>query len=207
MVKTVERTEAVAAQDVPAPVTLRLRPVIEMTPDQLLEISSLNRDLRLEMTAEGELIVMAPAGTETGWMNGRIGVRLGLWAERDGTGVYGDSSTGFTLNGNAVRSPDASWVLCSRLDALSPEQRRKYAPLCPDFVIELRSPSDRLSVVQAKMREWLDNGARLGWLLDPDHKRVYVYQPDTEAQQLDDPKALSGDPVLPGFVLNLDEVW
>jgi Uma2 family endonuclease len=210
MVKAAEKTEQTeqpVALDIQEPVTLRLRPVVEITPDDLLELSSLNYHLQLELTAEGELIVMAPAGTESGWMNGRLGVRLGLWAEQDGTGVYGDSSTGYTLKGNAVRAPDASWILRSRLDDVSPEQRRKYAPICPDFVIELRSPSDRLRVVQRKMAEWLDNGIRLGWLIDPDAKRIYIYQPGAAVRQLDNPESVSGDPVLPGFVLKLGEIW
>lgn len=207
MVKAAEKTENVAVLDAPEAVTLRLRPVLEITPDDLLELSSLNDDLRLELTAEGELIVMSPTGLDTGRINSRIAVRLGLWAEQDGTGDTGESSTGFRLKGNAVRAPDASWILRSRLDDLRPDQRRKYAPLCPDFVIELSSPSDRLGVVQRKMEEWLDNGLRLGWLIDPDAKRVYVYQPDDEVQQLDDQETVSGDPVLPGFVLNLREIW
>jgi Uma2 family endonuclease len=193
--------------DAPGGVTLRLRPVIEITPDDLLELSSLNDDLRLELTADGELIVMSPTNIDTGWMNSKITTRLGGWSEQDGTGITGDSSTGYTLKGNAVRSPDASWLLRTRLDALNPEQRRPFPTICPDFVIELRSPSDRLRVVQRKMAEWLDNGIRLGWLIDPDAKRVYVYRPGAEVEQLDNPDIVAGDPVLPGFVLKLSEIW
>lgn len=189
------------------PLVLRLKPAVALTPDQLLELSSLNRDLRLELTAKGELIVMPPTGWETGNQNSEVNMQLRLWTKRDRTGAASDSSTGFVLPNGAIRSPDASWVEGSRLEALSAEQRRKFAPLCPDFVIELRSPSDSLSVAQAKMREYVENGARLGWLLDPAQKRVYVYRPETPVQQLENPEKVSGDPVLPGFVLDLREIW
>ena len=211
MVKAAEKPKHVDvrpdAMDIPEPLTLRLRPVLEITPEILLELSSLNGDLRLELTAEGELIVMSPTNLDTGWMNVKINARLFGWAEQDDTGVMGDSSTGFTLKGKAVRAPDASWLSRARLDALRPDQHRPYPDICPDFVIELRSPSDRLRAVQRKMDEWLDNGIRLGWLIDPDAKRVYVYQPGAEMQQLDNPDSVSGDPVLPGFVLKLGEIW
>jgi Uma2 family endonuclease len=189
------------------PLVVRLRPVLELTEDQLLELSSLNRDLRLELTAKGELIVMLPAGGETSNRNSEINLQLRLWAKRNGAGVTFDSSGGFILPNSAVRSPDASWVERSRLETLTAKQREKFLPLCPDFVIELRSPSDRLSVLQDKMREYLDNGARLGWLIDPQQKRVYVYRPQTSVQELEAPQEISGDPVLPGFVLDLREVW
>ncbi len=189
------------------PVALRLQPVIDLTPDLLLELSSLNPELRLELTAEGELIVMPPAGGETGVRNLALAVQLGIWTERDGTGLAFDSSTGFKLEGDAVRSPDASWVLRSRWDALVANERAQYPPLCPDFVIELRSPTDRLPALQDKMREYMDNGARLGWLIDPDHKRVYVYRPETPVEQLDNPETLAADPVLPGFVFDLRKIW
>ncbi len=207
MVKAVEKPAQTEVMDIPEPVTLRLRPVLDITPDILLELSSLNDDLRLELTAGGELIVIAPTNLDTGDQTSEISMQLRMWAKRDGTGVSYDSSTGYTLKGNAVRSPDASWLLRSRRDGLSREQRRKYPAICPDFVIELRSPSDRLRVAQRKMTEWLDNGIRLGWLFDPDAKRVYIYRPDAEVQQLDNPESVSGDPVLPGFSLDLREVW
>lgn len=189
------------------PLVLRLKPAVELTPDQLLEISSLNKDLRLELTAKGELIVMPPAGSETGERNSELNMQLRIWAKRDGTGVTFDSSAGFTLSNGAVRSPDASWVERSRWASLTLAQRRKFAPLCPDFVIELRSPSDSLSIAQAKMQEYLENGARLGWLMDPEQKRVYVYRPGAPVQRLENPEKVSSDPVLPGFVLDLREVW
>ncbi len=189
------------------PLTIRLRPVLDLTDDQFLELAGINRDLRMELTAERELIVMPPAGTETGDRNAEITMQLRLWAKRDGTGTAFDSSAGFTLPNGAVRSPDASWTVRSRLEALTDEQRRAFAPLCPDFVIELRSPTDRLHVVQDKMQEYLDNGAKLGWLIDPERKRVYVYRPQAPLQELENPVTISGTPVLPGFVLDLREIW
>ena len=189
------------------PLVIRLRPVLELTEDQLLELSSINRDLRLELTARGDLIVMPPAGGEIGERNAELTMQLGVWAKRDGTGVIFDSSTGFTLPNGAISSPDAAWVERSRLEALTAEQRRKFLPLCPDFAIELRSPTDRLNVLQDKMQEYLDNGMRLGWLIDPEQRRVYVYRPETSVQQLENPETISGDPILPGFVLDLREIW
>ena len=189
------------------PITLRLRPVIDVTPNLLLELSSLNDDLRLELTAEGELIVMAPAKTEIGARNSALNAQLWFWAQQDGTGIVFDSSTGFKLKGRAVRSPDASWMPLTRWEAVLAGEPVTYAPVCPDFVVELRSPSDRLRTLQGKMQEYLDNGTRLGWLIDPKQKRVYVYRPDTSMEQIDNPQTISADPILPGFVLDLTMIW
>jgi len=150
---------------------------------------------------------MPPAGSETGHRNSTLNLRLAGWAETDDTGLAFDSSTGFTLPNGAIRSPDASWVRRERWSALSKEQRAGFAQLCPDFVVELRSPTDRLSVLQEKMQEYIDNGARLGWLIDPVDKKVYVYRPGQPLESLDNPTTLSGDPVLPGFVLHVQELW
>jgi Uma2 family endonuclease len=174
--------------------------------DQLLVLSSLNRDLRFERNARGELIVMPPTGTETGDRDSEINMQLRLWAKRDGRGKAFGSSTGFRLPNGAVRSPDASWVSKKRLEALSEEELQKFAPLCPEFVVELRSPSDSLKVSQEKMEEYIANGAELGWLLDPEVRRVYVYTPNG-VTELDNPGTLSGDPLLEEFVLDLTEVW
>lgn len=200
------KAPAIAVEPAP-PLTLRLRPALDLTDDQLLALSGINPALRLERTARGELVIMPPAGGETGDRNSEINMQLRVWAKRDGTGTTFDSSTGFTLPNGAVRSPDAAWVPKARLAALTAEQRRKYLPLCPDFALELRAPTDSLRVAQAKMREYLDNGARLGWLLDPEGRRVYVYRPDAPVERLEAPEGISGDPVLPGFVLDLREVW
>lgn len=162
-----------------------------------------NRDLRLERTARGELIVMPPAGTESGGQNAKATTRLGVWAEADGTGEYFDSSTGYTLPNGATRSPDASWITLERWNALSPEDRKKFAPICPDFVVELMSPSDTREEVRAKMREWIDQGARLGWLLDPKAVEVEIYRPGRPPETLNQPDSLRGEHVLPGFVMEL----
>ncbi len=199
--------ESAPVHDEPFGLVLRLRPVIELSGEQLLELSSLNDDLRLELTAEGELIVMTPAGGESSRRNLELTVQLGIWTRRDGTGVAFDSSGGFILPNGAIRSPDASWVERSRYEALTPEQREKYLPLCPEFVIELRSPSDRLVTLQEKMVEYVENGARLGLLLDPARRRVYVYKPGEPVRELADPEEVSADPILPGFLLKPREVW
>ena len=189
------------------PLTLQLRPVLELDDDQFFAFARLNRDVRLERSAEGELIVMPPTGGETSDQNAEISMQLRQWAKRDGTGTTFESSGGFRLPNGAIRSPDAAWVSHSRLAALTPEQRKRFLPLCPDFVIELRSPTDSLVAAQNKLAEYIANGARLGWLLDAPAKRVYIYRPDAPVQQVDDPDTLAGDPVLPGFVLDLREVW
>lgn len=208
MSATAQRTRPQAtAAAMPSPITLRLRPVLDLTPDQLLELSSLNDGLRFELTAEGELLVMAPLGGDSGISEMRLGTQLTVWALGDGAGVTFSPSAAFTLPNGSTRSADASWVAQARWDALKPEQRRKIPSICPDFVIELKSPSDRVSALQRKMGEWIANGVRLGWLIDPDAKRVYVYRPDAPMQQLDAPTTVAGDPVLPGFVLDLSMVW
>lgn len=189
------------------PLTVRLYPVIHLTDDQLIEFCAINRDLRIERTAHGDLEIMPPTFGETGYQNAKIIVELGVWAEQNGTGVTFDSSTGFLLPNRAMRSPDAAWMRRSRLAALTREEKRKFLPLCPDFVVELRSPTDRLSTVQAKMEEYLENGAQLGWLIDPENRSVYVYQPRSQVQRLDDPLTVSGGPLLAGFILDLRPIW
>lgn len=189
------------------PLIVHLRPVLELSDDQLYEFAQINRDLRIERNAQGELIIMPPTGGETGERNAEITMQLRLWAKSDGTGATFDSSTGFRLPNGAVRSPDASWVRHSRLAKLGREEKKKFIPLCPDFVIELRSATDSLSILQGKMQEYLDNGAQLGLLLDPEQRRVYVYRPETPVEELESPETISGEPVLTGFVLDLREVW
>jgi Uma2 family endonuclease len=189
------------------PLLLRLEPVIDMSDEQFFELCQLNRDLRLERTSQGDLVIMPPTGSETGGINFKLGGVFYHWVEADGTGVGFDSSTGFTLPNGAMRSPDLAWVKRERWEGLTPEQRKVFAPLCPDFVLELRSPSDALVTVQAKMQEYLDNGARLGWLIDPIEQKVYIYRPQTPVERLDNPQIISGDLVLPGFVLDLGRVW
>lgn len=179
-----------------------------VTEDQFEALSAANRDLRLEHTAEGELIVNPPTGGESGRRNLSISTQLGNWFEtHEELGEAFDSSTGFKLPSGANRSPDASWVSRERWEILTPEQRKGFVPLCPDFVIELRSESDSLIKLQAKMKEYIDNGAKLGWLIDPQNQRVEIYRTGREAELLDNPTHLSGEEVLPGFILNLRRVW
>lgn len=178
-----------------------------LTDEQFFRLCQDNRDLRFEMTARGELIIMAPTGSETGRRNARVNQRLLNWSDADSTGVVFDSSAGFRLPNGARVSPDASWVSRERYEALSPEERERFAPVCPDFVVELRSPSDNLQELQERMAEYVENGARLGWLLDPQSRSVHVYRPGREAEILEGPEAVGGDPVLPGFVLDLREIW
>ena len=179
----------------------------KLTEEQFVRLCQENPDFQLELTAQGELVIMPPTGSETGRRNNRLAYRITAWADSDGSGVVFDSSTLFTLPNGAKRSPDVSWVRRERWEALSREQREGFAPLCPDFVVELRSPTDRLKDLQEKMHEYIANGARLGWLIDPLEKRVYVYRPDQPVEVLDDPPVVSGEPVLPGFVLPVRELW
>ena len=157
------------------PLIVQLRPVLELTDDQLYEFCQINRDLRIERNRKGELIIMPPTGGETSARNAEIIIQLGSWAKRNGEGATFDSSGGFRLANGAVRSPDAAWVKHSRLNALSADERQKFPPLCPEFVIELRSPTDSLDVLREKMQEYLDNGAQLAWLIDPELKHVYIF--------------------------------
>src|SRR3989449_4256115 len=188
-------------------ITLRLKPAIKMTDDEFFALCQLNRDLRLERNAEGNIKVMPPTGGETGNRNAEITGQLVIWTKQDGTGAAFDSSTGFKLPNGADRSPDAAWVQKSRLAVLTQEEKKKFLPLCPDFVIELLSPSDELEEVKAKMDEYIENGARLGWLLEPRSRRVYVYRPGESVIMIENTGQISGDPELPGFVLKLREIW
>ena len=189
------------------PLIVHLQPVLELSDEQLYEFAQINRDLRIERNAQGELIIMPPTGGETGQRNAEITMQLRLWAKSDGSGATFDSSTGFRLPNGAVRSPDASWVRQSRLVGISDEEKKKFIPLCPDFIIELRSATDSLSVLKEKMQEYLDNGAQLGLLLDPEQRRVYVYRPEAEVEELESPETMSGEPILSGFNLDLREIW
>jgi Uma2 family endonuclease len=178
---------------------------IELSDEQFYRLCQANRDLRLERTAEGKLIIMPPTGWETGNRNSRLVQRLGNWADADGTGLVFDSSTGFRLPNGAIRSPDAAWVKRDRLEALNPDPNR-FLPLCPDFAIELRSASDQLTDVQTKMREYLENGLQLGWLINPQDQQVEIYLPNQTVEILDAPSELSADPILPGFKLVLTNI-
>lgn len=177
---------------------------LSLTHADFVELAAANQDLRMERTATGELIVNPPTGWETGKRNAKITYQLVKWVEElGGGGIAFDSSTGFTLPNGADRSPDASWVSQQRWDSLSDEQKQTFANICPDLVVELRSSSDRLQPLQTKMQEYRENGARLGWLIDIQNRKVEIYRPGREVEVLDNPSTLSGEDVLPGFVLSL----
>ncbi|MCI0485084.1 MAG: Uma2 family endonuclease [Blastocatellia bacterium] len=178
-----------------------------MSDHEFFELCQLNQDLRIERTSDGDLIIMPPTGGETGRRNFSLGVIFGVWVEKDGTGVAFDSSTGFILPNGAKRSPDISWVRRSRWEELTQEEKEEFPPLCPDFVVELRSRTDSLEALQTKMEEYIENGAQLGWLIDPKEKKVFIYRPEAAMVCLENPETISGNPVLPGFVLHLHKVW
>ena len=188
-------------------ITLDLRPNLQLTDQAFDQLCRSNPDLRLERTAQGELIAMAPSGSETGYYNADISGQLWQWNRKRQGGITFDSSTGFTLPNGAIRSPDAAWIEISRWQAIPPQQRRKFAPICPDFVIELKSPSDDLSILQAKLTEYIENGTRLGWLIDPENRQVFCYRPQQLPELFNNPRHLSGEDVLLEFVLDLLVVW
>jgi Uma2 family endonuclease len=191
-----------------APVILHMGPALtRLTEDEFFELCQRNRDLRIERTRDGDLIIMPPTGGTTGRRNLAVLTQLGTWCEEDGTGIAFDSSTGFRLPKGGERSPDASWVRAERWDALSENERENFPPLAPDFVVELRSRTDRLEDLHEKMIEYLDNGVRLGWLIDPPSRAVWVYRPGVGVEKLDNPSVVSGDPELPGFELRLEPIW
>ena len=205
-------TPAFRLPDAPAPpegavLSLELLPVVRLSDDQLFELCQINRDLRIERGAGGGITIMPPAGGETSDRNAEITMQLRLWAKRDGTGVTFDSSGGFVLPNRAMLSPDASWVSRERFAALSAEQRSRFPPLCPDFVVELRSPTDSLPALQSKMQEYIANGTQLGWLIDPRERQVHVYRPESPVELLHRPQSASADPSLPGFRLEMAEIW
>jgi Uma2 family endonuclease len=178
-----------------------------VTPKQFERLCSKYRDLRLELTSTGELIVMPGTGFQTGVRNANLTYQLMMWTTKDGTGICCDSSTIFALPNRARRSPDASWIKREKLNGLTERQKERFLPFCPDFVVELKSPTDRLPQLYNKMLEYLGNGASLGWLIDPFEFRVHVYRPDHEVVILETPATVSGDPLLPGFTLNMIELW
>jgi len=180
---------------------------LKLTAGQFEQLCRDNRNLRLELTSQGELIVMPPTGSKTGQRNSSLTIQIGNWALKNGTGVAFDSSTGFTFPDGAIVSPDGSWVRRERWNALTKDEQEGFAPICPDFVVELRSHSDSLLRLQSKMEEYIGNGAQLAWLIDPLKRQVYVYRTDHNVEVLADPETVSGDPLLPGFALHLAELW
>jgi Uma2 family endonuclease len=191
-----------------SPLVVQIPPSMQMTDEQFFDFCQVNRDLRIERNKLGDLVIMPPTGSETGNRNFNLAGQLYIWAEQDGTGICFDSSTGFKLSTGAERSPDASWIKLERWNTLSAEQQQKFAPICPDFVVELRSPSDNLKPLKEKMEEYMrEPGVQLGWLIDRKQRQVYIYRPDEPEECLDNPATVSGELVLPGFILNMSKVW
>ena len=187
--------------------TIDLSSIIHLSCDQFDRLCESNPDVKFERTPTGELVIMPPTGGETGKKNAELITDFVLWNRQTQLGVVFDSSTCFRLPNGGDRSPDISWVRKTRWDALTPEEQQKFVPLCPDFVLELRSPSDRLPPIQSKMQEYLDSGVQLGWLLNPQDKQVELYRPKHPVEILKAPSSLSGGSVLPGFIIDVNWVW
>ncbi|WP_337885929.1 Uma2 family endonuclease [Fischerella thermalis] len=179
----------------------------KITHEQFKELAAVNHELRLERTATGELILMPPTGSDTGKRNTDIVGQVWLWNRQTKLGVVFDSSTGFHLPNGADRSPDVAWIKLERWEKLTKEEQETFAPICPDFVVELRSPSDSIETLRDKMKEYMENGAKLGWLIDRNNSKVEIYRQEKEIEVLDHPSNLSGEDVLPGFILDLTEIW
>ena len=188
-------------------VLLHWPPSLHLVNEQFFDFCQANKELRIERTAQGDYEIMAPTGGETSWRNSGLIAQLYNWAEQEGSGVVFDSSGGFVLPNGAIRSPDVSWVKKSSLVVLTSEQKQRFLPLCPDFVIELRSPSDNLKALQDKMQEYVENGASFGWLIDPEERRAYVFRPNQATFCLDKPELLSGADVLKGLELDMKKMW
>ncbi len=186
--------------------TINLKQFIA-TSDEFFDLCQANPTLQMERTAAGEVIVMSPADSKTSARNAGITGQLWQWNEDSELGITFDSSGGFHLPNGADRSPDAAWILAERWNALTPREQQKFAPICPDFVVELRSSFDCMPDLRDKMQEYIDNGARLGWLIDPETRTVEIYEPGEEVETLYNPERVAGDPVLPGFLLNMKRVW
>ncbi|MEH1829153.1 MAG: Uma2 family endonuclease [Nostoc sp.] len=191
-----------------SPLVLQIPSSMQMTDEQFFEFCQVNRDLRIERNKFGEISIMPPTGGTTGNRGGNIFGQLWVWSEQDSTGITFDSITGFKLSTGANRSPDASWIKLERWNSLSPKQQEKFAPICPDFVVELKSTSDNLQTLKDKMEEYINEpGIQLGWLIDRKQRKVYIYRPGLPEECLDNPATVSGDSVLPGFILNMSKVW
>ncbi|MDZ8025215.1 MAG: Uma2 family endonuclease [Nostoc sp. DedQUE01] len=187
--------------------TLQLPANLQFTDEEFEQIIAVNKDLRLELTAHGELVIMPPTGGETGNRNFDLLGQLWFWNSKNNLGKAFDSSTGFKLPNGATRSPDASWIRIERWNTLTPQQRKKFLPLCPDFAVELVSETDNLEDTQTKMQEYLANGLQLGWLINPKDKQVEIYRPNQVPEVLQSPTSLSGEGVLSGFILNLQPIF
>lgn len=187
--------------------TLNLKPVIQLTKEQFYTLCATNPETQLELNAKGELIIMSPTGGETSAWNAKLIADLVIWNRQTGLGETFDSSGGFSLPNGAQRSPDAAWIPLEKWDALTSEEKKGFLPLCPDFVIELLSPSDSWQQGIEKMEEYLENGCRLGWLIEPKNKRVAIYRAQQAVEIVEAPNSLSGEDVLEGFNLNIAQIW
>lgn len=203
MAQTNVKTNIYSTVMVNIPTTITLK----ISHEQFLDLALANRDLQLERNATGELIIMPPTGSYTGKRNFDIAGQLWFWNRQNKLGEAFDSSTGFHLPNGSDRSPDAAWIKQKKWDTLSLEQKESFAPICPDFVLELRSKTDSLEKLQSKMREYIENGASLGWLIDQKNQRVEIYRPGKDVEILEHPTSLSGEDILPGFILDLTELW
>ncbi|MBD2454725.1 Uma2 family endonuclease [Nostoc sp. FACHB-87] len=188
-------------------ITFNLNAIVKLTDEQFYQLCRENPDVKFERNNKGELTVMPPTGGETGKSNFEIAVEFGIWNRQTKLGVCFDSSTCFKLPNGANRSPDVAWIKQDRWDALTPQEKAKFPPIAPDFVLELMSPSDDLAETQAKMREYMDNQVKLGWLINPPAKQVEIYRQGKSVEILDAPTQLSGEDILPGFILDLRIVW
>jgi len=186
---------------------LRLRFDRPMTDDELMNFCALNDPLRVERDSNGELIVMSPSGSEGGGVDTDVTLELGIWARQDGRGKVFGSSAGFTLPDGSMRAADSHWVSWGRWNALTPEDQKRFAPICPEFVIEVRSEKDRLKPLQEKMLMWLANGAELAWLVDPSRKAVEIYRSGREVEVVEGASAVEGEGPVAGFVLELGRIW
>ena len=185
----------------------RINPHRRVCQDEFYDLCVANPDVRMELTAKGVIVVVPPTGGETAYRNSELTAQLANWARRDKRGRAFDSNAEYLLPDGSALSPDASWVDRERLATLTREQKRKFPPVVPDFIVELVSPSDRLATVRKKMEAWIGNGVKLGWLLDPDRRTAHIYRPSREPEKLIEPSALEGEGPVAGFVLDLTDIW
>ncbi|MEG4272338.1 MULTISPECIES: Uma2 family endonuclease [unclassified Microcoleus] len=191
-----------------SPIVLQMPPELQMTDDEFFNFCQINRNLRIERSQRGEILLLTLVGGISSNRNAILSGELGIWTKGDGTGIAFASCTGFTLSIGSVRSPDASWIKLERWNTLSKAQQEKFAPICPDFVVELRPDFEDLEPLQEKMQEYMrEPGVQLGWLIDRKNRRVYIYRPGLAEECLENPATVSGDPVLPGFVLHMSKIW
>lgn len=180
--------------------------ILSLNDDELLQLCSANSELVIERNNNGELIIMSPSGSKTGQRNLRIAAALLYWNDQTESGYAFDSSSGFRLPDGSMLSPDCAWIEKSRWENLSAEEQEKFAPLCPDFIAEIKSPSDSLKYLKEKMTSWINNGCKLGWLIDPEERKAYIYRADGSIEINPFDRPLSGENILPGFNFELKKL-